>query len=242
MRTIVCICSFILLAAGVTGCCDECSCPEPTDECIVDSAYDPCINPADFGSDVDNPLWPLVPGIHYVYQGDDETIEVTVTDDTRQILGVTTIVVRDVVYVDGEIIEDTYDWYAQDEAGNVWYFGEDTKEYENGEVVSTEGSWEAGVDGAKPGIVMHATMPPIGIPYRQEYYACEAEDWAVVVSLSESVTVPYGSFYSCLQTRDFTPLEPDVNEYKYYAPGLGMVLEVDIASGARTELIEVTAP
>jgi hypothetical protein len=180
-----------------------------------------------------------VPGTRYIYRGGEETIEVTVTHDTKQILGVTTIVVHDVVSIDGETIEDTYDWYAQDNSGNVWYLGEDTKEYENGQVVSTEGSWEAGVDGAKPGIVMHATQPAIGSPYRQEYYACKAEDMAEVVSLDESVTVPYGSFDNSLQTREFTPLDPDVNEYKYYAPGVGLVLEVDVKSGNRTELIEV---
>jgi hypothetical protein len=183
-----------------------------------------------------------VPGTRYVYQGGEETTEVTVTNDTKQILGVTTIVVRDVVSVGGEIIEDTYDWYAQDKAGDVWYLGEDTKEYENGQLVSTKGSWEAGVDGAKPGIIMHATQPAIGAPYRQEYYACKAEDWAEVVSLNESVTVPYGSFDNCLQTREFTPLEPGVSEYKYYAPGIGVMLEVGVQSGSRMELIEVTTP
>jgi hypothetical protein len=151
-------------------------------------------------------------------------------------------VVHDVVSINSQVIEDTYDWYAQDTAGNVWYFGEDTKEYENGVLVSTEGSWEAGVDGAKPGIVMYAIQPALGLPYRQEYYVCEAEDMAEVVSLSEAVVVQYGNFNDCLKTREFTPLEPDVNEYKYYAQGIGMVLEVDVASGARTELIQVTTP
>jgi len=242
MRILTYIFFLALAVTSLTGCCKSNSSHEHEEDCTPDPTYNPSINPADFVAAVNNPLLPLVSGTRYVYQGGEETIEVTVTNDSKEILGVTTIVVHDVVSVDDEIIEDTYDWYAQDKAGNVWYFGEDTKEYEGGKVVSTEGSWEAGVDGAKPGIVMHATQPPIGIPYRQEYYACEAEDMAEVVSLSESVIVPYGSFDNCLQTREFTPLEPDVNEYKSYAPGVGLMLEVDIKSGARTELIEITTP
>jgi hypothetical protein len=237
MKILTYICFLVLVVTSITAFGISC-----TEECIPDPTYNPSINPADFVAGVDNLLFPLVPGTRYVYQGGEETIEVTVTNDTKQILGVTTIVVRDVVSVGGEIIEDTYDWYAQDKTGDVWYFGEDTKDYEDGQLVSTKGSWEAGVDGAKPGIIMHATQPAIGVPYRQEYYACEAEDMAEVVSLNKSVTVPYGSFDNCLQTRDFTPLEPGVNEYKYYAPGVGLVLEVDVQSGARTELIEVTTP
>jgi len=242
MRILIffCICYLVLIIAIMAGCADSGSGPE--EDCTPDRTYNPSIDPADFVDAVDNQLSPLVPGMRYVYQGGDETIEVTVTNATKQILGVTTIVVHDVVSVGEEIIEDTYDWYAQDKAGNVWYFGEDTKEYEGGSVVSTEGSWEAGVDGAKPGIIMHATQPAVGSPYRQEYYTCEAEDMAEVVSLSQSVTVPYGSFDNCLQTREFTPLEPDANEYKYYAPSVGLVLEVDVKSGTRTELIEVTTP
>ena len=237
MKILAYVCFLILIITGVGAggiSCEEGCTPDPT--------YNPSINPGDFVAGVDNPLFPLVPGMKYVYHGGGETTEVTVTDGTKQILGVTSIVVRDVVSVGGEIIEDTYDWYAQDKEGNVWYFGEDTKEYKDGQLVSTEGSWEAGVDGAKPGIVMHRTQPATGVPYRQEYYACKAEDMAEIVSLNESVTVSYGSFNNCLQTREFTPLEPGVSEYKYYAPGVGLVLEVGVQSGARTELIEVTTP
>lgn len=237
MKILAYVCFLILIITGVGAggiSCEEGCTPDPT--------YNPSINPGDFVAGVDNPLFPLVPGMKYVYHGGGETTEITVTDGTKQILGVTSIVVRDVVSVGGEIIEDTYDWYAQDKEGNVWYFGEDTKEYKDGQLVSTEGSWEAGVDGAKPGIVMHRTQPATGVPYRQEYYACKAEDMAEIVSLNESVTVSYGSFDNCLQTREFTPLEPGVSEYKYYAPGVGLVLEVGVQSGARTELIEVTTP
>ena len=194
---------------------------------VTNQTDNAAINPADFVASVNNPLWPLVPGTVYIYQAGDERIEVTVTNETKEILGVTTTVVHDVVTEDGEVMEDTYDWYAQDVAGNVWYFGEDTKEYEDGKLVSTGGSWLAGADGAKPGIVMHAIQPAIGLPYQQEYYTGVAEDMAEVVSINESVTVPYGRFDNCLQTREFTPLEPHANEYKYYAFGIGMVLEVD---------------
>ena len=237
MKILTYICFVVLVVTGIMAFGISC-----TEECTPDPTYQPSVNPADFVAGVDNPLFPLVPGTRYVYQGGGETTEVTVTDDTKQILGVTAIVVRDVVSVGGEIIEDTYDWYAQDKTGDVWYLGENTKEYEDGELVSTQGSWEAGVDGAQPGIIMHATQPALGAPYRQEYYVCVAEDWGEVVSLNESVTVSYGSFDHCLQTRDFTPLEPGVSEYKYYAPGVGLVLEVDVQSGARTELIEMTTP
>jgi hypothetical protein len=237
MKILTYICFLVLVVTSITAFGISCK-----EGCTPDPTYNPSINPADFVAGVDNLLFPLVPGTRYVYHGGEETIEVTVTNDTKQILGVTTIVVRDVVSVGGEIIEDTYDWYAQNKAGDVWYLGEDTKEYGDGQLVSTKGSWEAGVDGAKPGIIMHATQSATGVPYRQEYYACKAEDWAEVVSLNESATVPYGSFDNCLQTREFTPLETSVNEYKYYALGVGLVLEVDVQSGTRMELIEVTTP
>ncbi len=241
MRTPIGLGLLALALLSPSACSDKTTSPEE-EPCVVDESYDPAIVPADFVAGIDNPLWPLLPGTQFVFEGGDETITVTVTADTKEILGVTAMVVHDVVTVSGELLEDTYDWYAQDTAGNVWYLGEDTKEYENGQVVSTAGSWEAGVDGAKAGIVMHAVQPPVGIPYRQEYYACEAEDLAVVVASGQSVTVPHGSFADCLQTREFTPLDPDANEHKYYAPGIGLVLEVDIGSGARVELVEVSSP
>ncbi len=208
-------------------------------KCKVDETYNPEINPANFVAAVDNPLYPLVPGTKLVYREGSETIEVSVTRDTKQILGVTCVVVRDTVSVDGEVSEDTFDWFAQDKDGNVWYFGEDTKEYEDGKVVSTEGSWEAGVGGAKPGYVMLAA-PKVGDTYRQEYFPCHAEDMAEVLSLDESVSVPYGNLENCLKTRDYSPLEPAANENKYYCPGLGVALEVNVNTGGRGELVEVT--
>jgi hypothetical protein len=209
---------------------------------IDHSKFDPC----NFGNEnIDNPYMTLTPGTTFTYEseteeGTEEDI-VVVTDETKEILGVTATVVRDTVSLDGELIEDTFDWFAQDKEGNVWYLGEDTKEYENGEVVSTEGSWEAGVDGAEAGIVMLAD-PQVGDTYRQEWYLGQAEDAAEVVSLNEEVTVPYGTFTNCLQTREFSTIDPELNEYKYYCTAVGAVtLEVVIDSGERVELIDVNA-
>lgn len=204
--------------------------------------YDPPVDPENFTSTIDNPFLPLVPGTTRIYEAETEdgveVIEVTVTGETREILGVTCVVVRDTVTLDDELIEDTWDWFAQDLAGNVWYFGEHSREYEDGELVGLEGSWEAGVDGARPGIVMPAE-PEVGDFYRQEYLIGEAEDVAGVVALDQTVTVPAGTFNGCAQTEDLTPIEPDVLEAKYYAPGVGVVLEVNLVDGERVELIEV---
>lgn len=203
------------------------------------------LDPNDFVAEIDNPYWPMQPGNRWVYRetdadGDELLVEVTVTDQTKNIIGIRATVVHDVVTRDGALVEDTYDWYAQDRNGTIWYLGEDTKEYENGRVVSTAGSWEAGVDGAQPGVVMPGE-PSVGLAYRQEYYAGEAEDRARIISLDERVEVPFGSFEGCLQTEDTTPLEPDVLEHKYYARGIGPVLAVDVAGGGREELITFEA-
>jgi hypothetical protein len=193
------------------------------------------------GGPIDNPYFPLPVGSRRTYEKmtDEglETVVVEVTADTKVILGVTCVVVRDTVSLDGEVIEDTFDWFAQDADGNVWYLGEESTEYENGLPVSTDGSWEAGVDGATAGIVMWGA-PMVGVTYRQEYYEGEAEDMATVLALDEAVDVPWGMFAGCLKTRDFTPLEPDAVEEKFYALGIGPVLEVD-EDGVRTELVDV---
>ena len=162
-------------------------------------------------------------------------------DETYTVaLGIEARVVRDTVTNDGEIVEDTRDWYAQDSDGNVWYLGEDTAEYENGELISTEGSWEAGVDGALPGIAMPGDPRP-GTSYRQEYLAEEAEDEAAVLSTQEMVDGPTGTYTDVLLTRDTNPLEPDVAELKFYARGIGQILVVQTSGGAaREELVETT--
>lgn len=219
--------------------------PEVADE---DGRYDPKIDPANFVRRVDNRYFPLKPGTKYIYEGKTkdgtERVEVEVTRQTKTILGVQCIIVRDRAYLNGELIEDTFDWHAQDKKGNVWYFGEDTKEYKNGKVVSTAGSFEAGVDGAKAGIIMEAN-PRVGDSYRQEFYKGEAEDSAEVVSrdaagLNDTVDVPHGSFENVLVTKDWAPLEPNVLEHKYYAPGVGLIGAEKVVGGSdRIELVDV---
>jgi len=206
-------------------------------------AYAPRVDPADFTTKIDNKYFPLEPGTTFVYRGKTEDASegdtVAVTSETRNIMGVECVVVDDRVTEDGELTEKTYDWYAQDEKGNVWYFGEDSKEYENGKVKSTEGSWEAGKDGAEPGIIMPAN-PNVGETYRQEYYKGEAEDMARALKLDGSATVPRGSYDHVLVTREWTPLEPNIAEHKYYAAGVGNVLEVAVKGPQeRLELVDV---
>jgi hypothetical protein len=200
------------------------------------------LDPADFVATIDHPYWPMTPGSRWVYsetdaEGSVQQVEVTVTDETKTILGITVTVVRDIVTEDGEVIEDTFDWYAQDTNGNLWYLGEDTKEYEGGNVVSTAGSWEAGRDGAQPGIILPG-QPQVGLAYRQEYLAGEAEDAAQILSLTEHADVPYGSFDELLMTEETTPLEPGLRERKYYARGIGLVFAQVVAGDtSREELV-----
>ena len=208
------------------------------------AAYSPSIDPAGFTTAVDNPYFPLPAGAQWVYEGrvEDglERTVVEVTDDTRDVMGVTCVVVRDTVTLDGEVIEDTFDWFAQDADGAVWYFGEETYEYEDGEIVSTEGAWQAGVDGAQPGIVMLA-QPRVGDSYRQEYYEGEAEDAAEVLSVTDSAAVPVGTYEDVLVTEEVNPLEADVVEHKYYARGVGPILTVQVQGGSdREELVEMS--
>lgn len=187
---------------------------------------------------------PLELGTHFEYatvtDGGVETIVVDVTHDTRVIMGVTCIVVRDTVHLDGELVEDTYDWFAIDKNGDLWYFGEDVKDYENGVLVSTEGSWEAGVDGALPGILVPA-MPVVGQEIQQEYYEGEAEDRTRIEAIGETVVTSAGTFANCLKTRDFTPLEPGIFEFKYFAPGIGLVL-IEEMNGTFIELTGISQP
>ncbi len=212
----------------------------------IDGHYDPVIDPANFSTTIDNPFMPLTPGTTMTYAGVGEdgnsSIIYYVTYQTKVVMGVTCVVVNDNAYEEGELVEMTDDWFAQDNAGNVWYFGENSAEIDNGQVESYEGSWEAGVDGAKPGIVMYAESAIIvGIPYRQEYYFNEAEDWGVVISMNGSVTVPAGTYTDCLITKDWNALEPKVIENKYYARGIGVVYEEAVEGESEyAELISIT--
>lgn len=210
-----------------------------------DPDYDPMLDPADFGGPIDNPFFPLVPGTTFHFEGvsdgESESNDVTVTTQTRQIMGITATVVRDVEFVEGELAEETFDWYAQDDEGNVWYLGEDSREFEDGEPVGSGGSWEAGVDGAKAGIIMKAS-PQVGDRYYQEFYLGEAEDEGEVVAVNQTVSVPFGDFQGCVTTEDFTRLEPDERERKIYCPGVGLVSEGSLDGDELNQLVDIDAP
>jgi hypothetical protein len=221
-----------LLAAG----CGSGSSPG-----LPQGAEEVSLDPSDFVATIDNPYWPMRQGSTWIYRettgdGAVQRNVVIVTSRTKTILGIRATVVHDLVTEGGEPVEDTYDWYAQDADGNIWYLGEDTKEFENGKVTSTEGSWEAGVDGAQPGIALPAD-PQVGMRYRQEYLEGVAEDAGEILSLDERVRVPFGSFDGVLETEDTTPLEPDVVEHKYYAKDVGPVSSLTVAGGSDREVL-----
>ena len=194
--------------------------------------YHPHIVPVNLSPRVTNRLFPLTPGMTLVYTGTKDGEKaldlVAATSRTRVIDGVTTWVVEDRLYLNNVLAERTSDYYAQDRCGNVWYFGEDTAELDrHGKVVSTEGTWHAGVDGAQPGVVMQA-HPQLGRRFRQEWYEGHAEDVFRVVSRSSRIIVPYGSFRHALRTEETNALEPDVLDNKYYVKGIGEVAEVSV--------------
>ena len=204
------------------------------------------LDPKNFTTRIDNSYWPMDPGTRWTYRETDQDgaglkVVVTVSDQTKKIAnGVTARVVRDTVTEDGEIIEDTFDWYAQDKDGNIWYLGENTAEFENGKLMTRAGSFEAGFDGAQPGIIMPAD-PQDGMQYRQEYYKGEAEDNGEVLSTDEMVQTSFGQFDNALLTKDTITIEPNVLAYKLYAKGIGPVLTLDVSGGpaGREELIKV---
>lgn len=199
------------------------------------------LDPAEFTNDITNPYWPMKPGTRWVYRGKEggEPVRIFVTSTNRKktVAGIPARVMLDQVKdSQGDLIESTFDWYGQDASGNIWYLGEDTKEYENGHVVSTSGSWEHGIDGALAGVIMPRD-PQLGLSYRQEYHKGDAEDAGKIIGLDESADTPFGSFDHTLETEDTTPLEPNVVEHKYYAKGLGPVLKTAPSGGGREELI-----
>ncbi len=204
------------------------------------------LDPSDFSVKIDNPYWPMKPGTRWTYRETDSDgavrrVVVRVTRETKEMAdGITARLVRDTVTEDGKLVEDTWDYYAQDKAGNVWYLGERTGEYENGKLVSSRGSFEAGVDGAQPGIALPA-KPRVGLRYRQEYYKGVAEDRGSIFSLTERAEVPAGYYPHVVMTRDVNPLEPKSLEYKFYARGVGPVLAVGVSGTSdREELVTVT--
>jgi len=210
--------------------------------------YDLSVDPAAFTNStghpnaIDNAYFPLVPGMTWVYDGEKEGAALhdvmTVTSRTRSIMGVIVTVVRDTAWEDGLLAEDTFDWYAQDDAGNVWYFGEDTRTFdEHGNVESTEGSWEAGQGRNLPGILMLA-HPRSGQTYRQEFGPGVAVDMATVLSVHRHVTVPAASYRQVVETKEYSCLEKGL-DHKFYAPGVGLIAELALANGQ--EHIELTS-
>jgi hypothetical protein len=229
----------IVLAGFAISCSKE---PAPISQLPL---LDQHVEAGNFVKKVDNPYFPLIPGKTFTYKNtiveDGHTtiqdISVCVTTDIKVILGVECTVVHDVVKESGRLAEDTFDWYAQDKEGNVWYFGEATRAFEGGGV-STEGSWEGGVNGAEPGIIMHANpSAKFGEAYYQEFYKGQAEDQAINLDTASTAEVPYGTFTNCLRTREFTALEPGVTEQKYYARGVGLVLTETVEGGNEREVL-----
>lgn len=217
---IICICIFGFFIIG---------CAITPNIYMEHGNYVPDINPDNFVEVIDNPYMPMIPGTVKILeakdQGDVEKVVTLITYEKKEIMGISCTVMWDRAYENGVLIEDTYDWFAQDIYGNVWYFGEYSAEYEDGIPVSFEGSWEAGVNGALPGIVMIGE-PHVGDAYRQEYLEGEAEDMGEVLSLDKTVKLPDGTvFENCIKTKDWNPNESWIVEYKYYAPGTGVVLE-----------------
>ena len=207
----------LLLLALVAGGASGCVGPRPD--------YDPGVTAADFVTGIDNPFLPLVPGSWWRYEADGGrvVVEVRVLNEARLVNGVAATVVRDTESEDGQVIEDTWDWFAQDKAGNVWYLGEDTCEYEDGVCVDTGGAWEWDVDGALPGVVMWADPVANETAYFQEFYWGEAVDEAEVIALGDSVSVPAGTFTDTMTTHEWTRLERGSDEVAVYARGVGLV-------------------
>jgi hypothetical protein len=238
---ILCPSLLALLIATTTGCHSAgAHAPSP-----ADSPYHPQITPAQFrnSTKIDNPYHPLIPGtvMKYVERDGDETADdvITVTNDTKVLMGIKCVVVRDTVTKNGRVAEDTYDYFAQDDRGNVWYFGEATRETSASGKTSTKGSWEAGIKGALPGLIMPADPRP-GQPYRQEYAPGEAEDMGQVVARGETVKVPAGSYDDCVKTKEWSKIERGT-ENKWYAKGVGFVRSQS-AGGEVSELVSVSKP
>lgn len=198
------------------------------------------VDPADIGESVaPNPYLLLNRGRQMTYRNGSELITVAVTKATKKILGVKCAVIHDIAMDGDEVVEDTLDWLAQDIHGNIWYFGEISQQFEQGELVSLEGSWKAGVDGAKPGLAMEAA-PAVGDVYRQEFALGNAEDLGKILSLTASTQVAAGSCqHNCVLTQDFTPLEPGTRERKYYVPGVGLLLDVNPDTGEKEQLVRI---
>jgi hypothetical protein len=231
---------FLIAVLALAGCSGDSKSPSGSSS-LPQGTKPSKLDPAKFTTEIDNPYWPMRPGSHWVYSeaedGETNRVDVRVTDQTKTLGGVAARVVHDRVTRKGQLVEATDDWYAQDSDGNVWYLGEHTKQYENGKLKTTEGSWAYGADGAEAGVVVPAA-PKQGLRYREEYYAGHAEDAAEVLSVGSQVQVPYGRFRDAILTRNFSSLEPTVEEMKLYARDVGPVMELLVSGGSgRTELL-----
>lgn len=203
--------------------------------------YDPVIDPADFVTVIDNLYFPLTPGTTLIYETDTpdgfEHHEFTVTHNTETILGVTCVEIHNPVTLNGQLTGDTLDYFAQDKAGNVWFFKDDSDDVSGGRVVKVDG-WTGGVNGASPGIMAEA-HPAIGDFYRQDFLLGTAEEVAQVLNLDTTVKVPAGTFQHCVEIEERTGLEPGALEHKFYCPGVGLVLRVDLVTGNRLPLVAI---
>lgn len=204
--------------------------------------YEPTMNPDRFSTTISNPYFPLTPGRILIYErvrhNGVERIEIQTLQQTNVIDGIECVVVREYEQWNGQVQEDTLNWFAQETSGGVWYFGEIARHYEDGFLDNLEGSWRAGKHGAQPGRIMTA-LPSVGQSYRQEYALGHSEDLAFVAEVNQTVNVPAGTFDDCIFVVERTPVEPDDIVGKYYAPGVGMVLEIDLTNGERLELLEI---
>ena len=234
-------CLALAAMLGAAGCGEDPLEP-PIDP---DTPYD-LVVPTQWAAAVTHSLFPLIPGTAWTFEAETgdgtEIIEVEVLPEARVVNGVAATVVWDRVYLDGVLMEDTRDWYAQSTAGDVWYLGEESYEMQGPDTLNMEGSWEWGVDGALPGIIMWADPTAhVDEPYRQEYYEGEAEDWGMVVETAVSVTVPAGAFSGCLETEDWNALEnyEESLERKFYCPGVGWVREIPVEDP--DEMADLTA-
>ena len=243
---------------GLEGCSDVLGARLDLCESLDDATHDPefgpdfaanFVDPLEIGNSIaPNPWFALVPGNLWVYEGDGETIEVEVTADTKLIDGISCIVVVDTASEDDVVVEITDDWYAQDVDGNVWYCGEISENFEEfdgdettePELVDIDGSWKAGRDGAEAGMLLPFD-PQVGDVLRQEFAQTDAEDVIEILAIDATETAPGAACSAnCLMTRDFTPLEPEAEENKFYAPGIGLIVELDPAIGDRVELASFT--
>jgi hypothetical protein len=243
-KALASVLSILVIGLGLAACGDDESSGKDSNRGLPQGSEPVDLKPSDFTIDIDNPYWPMPLGSRWVFRETDtkgakEKVVIEVTDKTKVVDGIEARVIKDTATEDGVPVEITDDWYAQDKDGNLWYLGESVDNYENGKIVDHEGSWEAGVNGAQAGIAMPANPEP-GLAYRQEYSKGIAEDRAEVVTVGEErVEVPFRFFSSdVLMTRDLVPLEPKVEELKFYAPGVGPILSVHTdGTGGRAELL-----